>query len=87
MNQYLRRCVDEFESVSGEIGFLPALLIATLIILLTFVGFVIALILGIMLLALSPLVLVVVLGALWSSRSDRAMVVRAKQAPDPWLSE
>jgi uncharacterized membrane protein YphA (DoxX/SURF4 family) len=87
MNQYLRRCVEDFERVSTEIGFLPALLWATLIIIMTVVGFGVGLILGALVLALSPLVLVVVLGALWSSRSDRAMVVRAKQAPDPWLSE
>ena len=40
MNGYLGRCVDEFERVSTEIGFLPALLWATLIIFMTIVGFV-----------------------------------------------
>jgi uncharacterized membrane protein YphA (DoxX/SURF4 family) len=87
MNRFLRKCVEDFEEVSGEIGLIPALLWATLIIIMTVVGFVVALILGALVLTLSPLVLVVVLGTLWSSRSDRAMVVRAKQAPDPWLSE
>ncbi len=87
MNGYLRGCVEDFERVSGEIGFLPALLLASLIVLVTFVGFGVALILGALVLALSPLVLVVVLGALRSSRSDRAKLGRAKQAPDPWLSE
>jgi hypothetical protein len=45
MNQYLRRCVEDFERVSTEIGFLPALLWATLIIIMTVVGFGVALIL------------------------------------------
>ncbi len=81
------RCVDEFERVSTEIGFLPALLWATLIIFMTIVGSIVVLILAALVLALSPLVLVVVLGTLWYSRSDRAKMGRAKQAPDPWLSE
>ncbi len=82
-----RRSVDEFERVSTEIGFLPALLWATLIIFMTIVGSIVVLILAALVLALSPLVLVVVLGALWYSRTDRAKMGRAKPAPDPWLSE
>jgi hypothetical protein len=87
MNRFLQKCVEDFEEVSAEIGLIPALLYSTLIILMTIVGFVVVLILGALVLALSPLVLAVVLGAMWSSRSDRTKLGRAKPAPDPWLSE
>lgn len=88
MNQYLRSCVEEFERVSGEIGFLPALLWATLVILMTAVGSIVVVILAALVLALSPLVLAVIVPALYLSRSERERVGWSKPpSPDPWLSE
>ena len=88
MNEYLRSCVEEFERVSGEIGIIPALLNATLILIMTAVGCVVVLVLGALVLALSPLVLAVVLPASYLSRSGRARAGWSKPpSPDPWLSE
>ena len=88
MNRYLRSCVEEFERVSGEIGLIPASLYATLILIMTVVGCVVVLVLGALVLALSPLVLAVVLPALYLSRSGRARAGWSKPpSPDPWLSE
>ncbi len=88
MNQYLRRCVEDFERVSGEIGFLPALLWATLIIFMTIVGSIVVVILAALVLALSPLVLAIISVALYRSRSGRKCAVGTKpSACDPWLSE
>ena len=88
MDQYLRSCVEEFERVSGEIGFLPALLYSTLLILMSIVGLLVVLSLGALVLALSPLVLAVIVPALCLSRSGRARPGWSKPpSPDPWLSE
>ena len=88
MDQYLRSCVEEFERVSGEIGFLPALLYSTLLILMSIVGLVVVLFLGALVLALSPLVLAVIVPASFLSRSGRARAGWSKPpSPDPWLSE
>jgi len=88
MNRYLRSCVEEFERVSGEIGFLPALLYSTLLILMSIVGLVVVVSLGALFLALSPLVLAVVMPALYFSRPGRSWVGWSKPpSPDPWLSD
>jgi hypothetical protein len=88
MSQAWRYCVEEFGEASTEIGFFPALLLATLIVLMTVIASVLALVLGALVLALSPLVLAVVLPALYISRSERAMAGWSKPpSPDPWLSE
>jgi Flp pilus assembly protein TadB len=88
MNESLRSCVEEFERGSGEIGLLPALLYATLILIMTIVGGVVVLVLGTLVLVLSPLVLAVVLPALYLSRSAGSASGGAKPScMDPWLSE
>jgi hypothetical protein len=88
MRQAWRSCVEEFWRTSAEIGLFPALFLATLIVLLTVIASVLALILGALALALSPLVLAVVVPALWLSRSERARAGWSKPpSPDPWLSD
>ena len=86
MNQYLSRCVEEFERVGGEIGLLPALLLATLIILMTVVGSIVVLILAALVLALSPLVLAIIWLASYRSRTCRKEAGGMKpMAYDSWL--
>ena len=86
MNHYLSRCVEEFERVGGEIGLIPALLLATLIIFTTVLGSIVVMILAA--LVLSPLVLAIIWVASYRSRSCRKGVGGTKSvAFDPWLSE
>lgn len=88
MNRYLGRCVEEFERVSGEIGFLPALLLSTSIIFMTVLGSIVVMILAALVLALSPLVLAIISVDLYRSRSGRKCAGGTKRvAFDPWLSE
>jgi hypothetical protein len=88
MNGYLGRCVEEFERVSEEIGFLPASLWASLIILMTIVGSIVMMVLAVLVLASSPLVLAIIWVASSKSRSCRKGAEGTKQvALDPWFSE
>ena len=88
MNHYLRRCVEEFEQVAREIGLLPALLFATLIIFMTALGSIIVMILVAIVLALSPLALAIIWVASFQSRSCRKGAVGMKPVTsDPWFSE
>ena len=88
MNRYLARCVEEFERVSGEIGFLSALLFATLIIFMMVLGSIVVMILVAIVLALSPLVLAIIWVASFQSRSCRKGAAGMKPVTsDPWLSE
>ena len=88
MNRYLGRCVEEFEQVSGEIGLLPALLWAALVILMTVVGSIAVMVLAAVVLASSPLVLAIIGVASFQSRSCRKGTVGMKPVTsDPWFSE
>ena len=88
MNRYLGRCVEEFERVSGEIGYLPALLYSTLLILMTVVGSIVVMVLAALVLASSPLVLAIVWAASFRSQSCRKGAVGMKPVTsDPWFSE
>ncbi len=88
MNGYLGRCVEEFERVGEEIGYLPALLYSTLLILMTVVGSIAVMLLAAVVLALSPLVLAIIWVASFQSRSCRKGAVGMKPVTsDPWFSE
>ena len=88
MNRYLGRCVEEFDRVGEEIGYLPALLYSTLLILMTVVGSIAVMLLAAVVLALSPLVLAIILVASFQSRSCRKGTVGMKSVTsDPWFSE
>ena len=88
MNGYLGRCVEEFERVGGEIGYLPALLYSTLLILMTVLGSIAVMFLAALVLASSPLVLAIVWVASFRSRSCRKGAVGVKPVTsDPWFSE
>ena len=88
MNRYLGRCAEEFERVGEEIGYLPALLWATLLILMTVVGSVVVMLLAALILASSPLVLAIVWAASFRSRSCRKGEVGMKPVTsDTWFSE
>ena len=88
MNHYLSRCVEEFERVCGEIGLLPALLLATLIIFMTVVGSIVVMILAALVLVLSPLVLTIVwVNFYWSRTCRRGAVETKPMVFDSWLSE
>ena len=88
MNQYLRRCVEEFEQVAREIGYLPALLFSTLLILMTVIGSIVVMVLAALVLASSPLVLAIIWAASFQSRSCRKGAVGMKPVTsDPWFSE
>ncbi len=88
MNRYLGRCVEEFERVGGEIGYLPALLYSTLLILMTVVGSIAVMVLAALVLASSPLVLAII-G--WPrsgpGRAERVTVGMKPVTSDPWFSE
>jgi hypothetical protein len=88
MNGYLGRCVEEFERVGEEIGYLPASLWASLIILMTVVGSIVVMVLAALVLASSPLVLAIIGVASFQSRSCRKGAVGMKPVTsDPWFSE
>ena len=88
MNRYLGRCVEEFERVAEEIGYLPTLLYSTLLILMTIVGSIAVILLAGLILASSPLVLAVIWVASFQSRScQKGEVVMKVVTSDPWFSE
>ena len=88
MNGYVGRCVEEYYRVGEEIGFLPALLYSTLLVVMTVFGSIVVMALAAIILASSPLVLAIVWVASFRSRSCRMGEVGMKQVTsDPWFSE
>ena len=88
MNGCLRACVEEFEGAREVVGDLGALAFVSLLVAITLVSLVVFLILGVLLLALSPVALLIGMVAMLVSWSKRAGRGEGKPpTPDPWLTE